>query len=79
MLIKLKSARHCCWHRNFQLSSSIFHDTFEFFIIRFNEEIPRNLQALSSFGFSFAELLFPFAFRCIRHMFPHIWPNIVWS
>ena len=25
--------RHCCWHRNFQLSTSIFHCTLEFFII----------------------------------------------
>ena len=30
--------KHCCWHRNYQLSTSIFHGTFEFFIINFNEE-----------------------------------------
>ena len=31
-------SRHCCWHRNFQLSTSVFHGKFKFFIIRFNEE-----------------------------------------
>ena len=38
VLITLKSARNCCWHRNFKHSMSIFHYTLEFFSIRFNED-----------------------------------------
>ena len=30
-------ARHCCWHRNFQLSSSSFDFEFEFFIVWLDE------------------------------------------
>ena len=30
--------RHCCWHRKFQFSTSIFDDGSEFFILRFHEE-----------------------------------------
>ena len=30
--------KHCCWHRNFQLSTSVCHGVFKFFITRFNEE-----------------------------------------
>ena len=79
VLKKLKSTRHCCWHRNFQLSTSIF-------LFRLNssssgsmKNIPRNLLALSSFGFSMAHFLLFFAFRCIRQMLPYIWPHIVGS
>ena len=35
--ITLNLARHCSWHRNFQLSTRILHDVLEFFIIRINE------------------------------------------
>ena len=31
-------ARHCCWHRNFQLSTSGFHCELEFFVFCFNRE-----------------------------------------
>ena len=55
-----------------------------FFMVCFNssssgsmKKIPRNLLALSSFGFSKAH--FRFAFRCIRHMLPHIQKYIVGS
>ena len=54
--------RHCCWHRNFQLLRA-------FFIIRLNSsssgsilKIPRNLLALSSFGFSMANFCFSLRF-----------------
>ena len=30
--------RHCCWHRNFQLSACVFHGVFKFINIWFNEE-----------------------------------------
>ena len=32
--------RHCRWHRNFQLSSSSFHGTFEFIVWLNEEDIP---------------------------------------
>ena len=38
--------KHCCWHRNFQNSTSILHD----------------IQALSSFSFSIAHFCFSFRF-----------------
>ena len=38
VLMKLKSTKLCCWHRNVQLSTSIFHHTLEFFMIKFNKE-----------------------------------------
>ena len=38
VLIQLKSTKYCSWHRDFPLSTSIFHDTLEFFIIRFSTE-----------------------------------------
>ena len=37
VLLTLKFATHCGWHRNFQLSTRILHDIFGFFIIRINE------------------------------------------
>ena len=40
------------------------------------KKIPRICLALSSFGFSTALFLLCFAFRCIRHMLPHVWPYI---
>ena len=47
-------ARHCCWHRNFQLSPRVLKNFSKLLIRWINEEIPRNLLALSSFGFSIA-------------------------
>ena len=37
VLITLKFARHCGWHRNVQLSTRIFHDILELVKIRINE------------------------------------------
>ena len=31
--------RHCCWHRNFLPSTSVFDDVSEFFIIRFSRRV----------------------------------------
>ena len=39
------------------------------------KKIPRNCLALSSSGFVDSPLLLRFAFRCIRHVLPHIWPS----
>ena len=71
VLMKLNSTRHCCWHWNFQLSTSFFF-SLEFFIIKFNKEIPRNLLALPSCGFSMAPFLLFSSLRCIRHLVLHI-------
>ena len=55
--------RHCCWHRNFQLSTIFFHGMFELFIIWFNEEDAHvNCLALLSLGFSIAHFLLCFSF-----------------
>ena len=54
--------RHCRWHRNFQLSTSVF------FMVCLNssssgsmKKIQRDCLALSSFGFSIAHFWFCFA------------------
>ena len=50
-------ASHCCWHRNFLLSSSGFDYELEFFIVWFDEVYwPLHCLALSSFSFSIAHL-----------------------
>ena len=72
-------ARHCCWHRNFQLSTSGFHCELEFFIVWFNEEYSSQLSGIVELRLLDSPLLLRFAFRCIRHMLPHIWPHIVGS
>ena len=56
-------ARHCCWHRNFQLSTSGFDCELEFFIVWFNKNIPLNCLALSSLGFSIAHFCFSLRFN----------------
>ena len=61
-------ARHCCWHRNFQLSPRIFDSFFELRIHWINEVntaqsssvVKLNLPALSSFGLSIAHFWFSF-------------------
>ena len=67
--------RHWCCHRN-------FHSNFPlaFFMIRMNssssgpiKKLPRNLLALSSFGFSMAH--FWFSLRFDASDLPHIWPH----
>ena len=37
ILVTLRFARHCCWHRNYQLSTRIPHKFLEFLIIKINE------------------------------------------
>ena len=41
------------------------------------KKTPRKSLALSSFGFLDSPFLLCLAFRCIRHMLPHIWPYSV--
>ena len=70
----LKFTRHCCWHRNFQLSSSICHFSLEFLIVRVNEVNTTQTSGIVELWFLDFPLLLLFAFRCIGHMFPHLWP-----
>ena len=44
-------ARHCCWHRNFQLSTSGFHCEFEFFVVWLNEEYSSQLSGVFELWF----------------------------
>ena len=63
MLMKLKSTRHCCWHRNFELSTSIFQKkSLNSSSSGSTKKIPRDLLALSSFGFSMAHFCFSLRF-----------------
>ena len=67
--------RHCCWHRNFQLSTSIFHFKLELIPrVQVNEVNTTQSSGIIKFWFLDSPLLLFFAFWCIRHMFPHFWP-----
>ena len=68
-------ARHCCWHRNFQLSTNGFDCELEFFIVWLNEEYSSQLSGIVEFWFLDSPSLFRFLFRCIRHLLPQIWPH----
>ena len=70
-------AKHCCWHRNCQLSPSGFHCEFEFFVVWLNEEYSPQLSGIVELWFLNNPSLFCFLFRCIGHKFPHIWPYII--
>ena len=70
-------ARHCCWHWNFQLSTSGFHCELEFFVVWFNEEYSSQFSGIVELWFLDSPSLFCFLFRCIGHKFPHIWPYTI--
>ena len=70
-------ARHCCWHRNFQLSASGFHCELEFFVVWLNEEYSSQLSGIVELWFLDSPSLFCFLFRCIGDKFPHIWPYVI--
>ena len=67
-------ARHCCWHPNFQLSSSGFHCELQFII---DEMHSSQLSGIIEFWFLDSTSLICFLLCCIRHTRPHIWPYIV--
>ena len=62
-------AKHCCWHRNFQLSPRGFHCELEFFVVWFNEEYSSQLSGIVELWFLDSPSLFCFLFRCIGHTF----------
>ena len=70
-------ARHCCWHRNFQLSTSGFHRELEFFIVWFNEEYSSQFSGIDELWFLDSPSLFCFLLCCIGHKFQHVCPHIV--
>ena len=78
VLVTLKFARHCGWHRNFQLSTRIFRDILEFFIIRINEVNATQSSGIVELWFLGDPFLLCFAFRRIGHIFPNLWPQSVW-
>ena len=55
-------ARHCCWHRNFQLSPSGFHCELDFFVVWFNEEYSSQLSGIVELWFLDSHLCFAFFF-----------------
>ena len=61
-------AKHCCWQRNFKLSTRVSHGMFKFFIIWFNEEdatlIVWHYRALVSRQHTFASLCFSLHQTC---------------
>ena len=57
-------ARHCCWHRNFQLSSGGFYYELEFFVVWFHEVYSSRLSGSVEFLFL---ALFCLLLCCIRH------------
>ena len=71
--------RHCCGHRNFKLSTRVFHGVCNFFIIWLKEEDTPWSSGNNELRFLGSPLLLCFAFRCIRHVLPHIWPYSVGS
>ena len=58
----MKLTKHCCWHRNFQLSTSIVHDILEFVIIKINETNTTQSSDIVELWFLDGPLLLLFAF-----------------
>ena len=58
----LESTRHCCWHRNFQLSTSGIHCELEFFIVWFKEEYSSPLSGIVELWFPDSPSLLCFLF-----------------
>ena len=55
-------AKHCCWHRNFQLSTSGCHCELEFFVVWFNEEYSSQLSGIVDLWFLDSHLCFALFF-----------------
>ena len=69
-LVKIKFARRCGWHRNFQISTSIFHDILEWVIINVKGQ-SRNFSSIVEFLFVGSQLLCFCEVRRIGHIFPN--------
>ena len=55
--------RHCCWHRNFQLFSSVLPDILKFLVLRFNEV--NTTQSSGIIELSFLDSPFCFSLRFV--------------
>ena len=55
-------ARHCCWHRRFQLSPIGFHGECIFFVIWFNEKDSSQLSGIIELWFLDSHFCFAFFF-----------------
>ena len=72
-------ARHCCWHRNFQLSTGGFQCELEIFVVWLNEEYSYHLPGIVELWFLDCPSLLCFLFCCMGHKFLHTWPYIIRS
>ena len=71
-------AKHCCWHRNFQLSPRFSNSFLEFIIRWINEVNTAQCPCLVKLRFFDGPLLLLFSFWRFRHVFPYLWPQGVW-
>ena len=66
----LNFARHCSRHRNFQLSTRILHDIFEFSIIWINDVNATQFSTIVELRIFDCPVMLFFTFRRVRHIFP---------
>ena len=68
-------ARHCCWHRNFQLSQRMFYSFLEF-LVRWNNEVNTSqFSCIIKLGFLDSPFGVLFSFWRFWHVFPFLWPK----
>ena len=70
-------ARHCCWHRNFQLSPRVFSVSLKLLIRWINEVNTAQSSGVVKLRFLDSQLLFFFSLRFFWHLFPSLWPSFV--
>ena len=63
VLLASSFARHCSWHRNFQLSTRVFHDILQFFTSWINKANTTQFSSIVKPRFFDSPLLLFFAFR----------------
>ena len=79
VLATLKIARHCGWHQDFQLSTSILHNILDFFICWINEVNTTQCSSIVELQFVHSPLSLFSSLRRFRHIFPHLWRQSVWA
>ena len=68
-------AKHCSWHRNFQLSTGIHHNILEFSICWINEVNTTQFSSIVELRFFDSPLLLSSSLRRFRHIFPYLWQS----
>ena len=76
-LLRLNFARRCCWHRDFLRAFVMI--SLKSPSSKVNEVKTTQFSGIVEVWFIDCPLLLFFAFRCIGHIFPHLWPQSVWS